>query len=183
MADLNLTKPTGSLFSNLGLSIGQAGIYWAERGMVTNATEWTHLGVVLVGTGTITDEAATKTDISVEELDTPIHTIWEKNGGIMYEGDIPDLSLASAKLLLGAEQSATYENVMGLSGQVFAKEGMFWLKPKVGGDGIVFTNASLVANITGNTTKTETLNIHIQVSANAGGGTGFEEKAVLLIGK
>lgn len=183
MADLNLTKPTGSLVANLGLSIGQAGIYWADRGMVTDTTVWTHLGVVLVGTGSITDEAASKTDINVEELDIPIYTIWEKNGGIMYEGDIPDLSIASAKLLLGAEQSTTFDNVVGLSGQAFVKEGMFWLKPKVGGNGIVFTNASLVANITGNTTKTETLNIHIQVSANAGGGTGFEEKAVLMIGK
>ena len=183
MADLNLAKPTGSLIAHLGISVGQAGIYWAERGMVTDATIWTHLGVVLTGTGSVTDEAASKTDINVEELDIPIYTAWEKSGGIAYEGDIPDLSLTSAKLLLGAEQSATFDNVVELSGQAFVKEGMFWMKPKVGGGGIVFTNASLVANITGSTTATETLNIHIQVSANAGGGTGFEEKAVLIVGK
>ena len=57
---------------------------------------------------------------------------------------------------------------------------MFWLQSQ-NGKGIVFTNASLVANISGNATKTETLNIHIQVTANAGGGAGFEEKAVMLI--
>lgn len=183
MANLNLTTPTASLVANLGLSIGQAGIYWAERGMVTDTTEWTHLGVVLVGTGSITDEAASKTDINVEEMDLPIYTLWEKTGGITYEGDIPNLSIESAKLLLGASQNLTYENVVGLSGQAFVKEGMFWLKPKIGGGGIVFTNASLVANITGNTSKNETLNIHIQVSANAGGGTGFEDAAVLMLGK
>jgi len=183
MANLTLTKPAVSPLATLGLSIGQAGIYWAERGMVTDATVWTQLGVVLVGTGSITDEAASKTDINVEELDIPIYTLWEKSGGMVYEGDIPDMSLESAKLLLGAEVSTAFDNVVGISGESYVKEGMFWLKPKVGGEGIVFTNATLVANIAGNTTKTETLNIHIQVSANAGGGTGFEEKAILLVGK
>lgn len=180
MANLTLKKPTATLTANLGLSIGQAGIYWATRGKVTDSTVWTHLGVVLVGTGSITDEAPTKTDISVEELDTPIHTIWDKASGMVYEGDIPDLSIESAIKLLGAEQNASFDNVVGLTGQTFVKEGMFWLQSQ-NGKGIVFTNASLVANISGNATKTETLNIHIQVTANAGGGAGFEEKAVMLI--
>lgn len=115
MANLTLKKPTATLTANLGLSIGQAGIYWAARGKVTDSTEWTHLGVVLVGTGSITDEAPTKTDISVEELDTPIHTIWDKASGMVYEGDIPDLSIESAIKLLGAEQNASFDNVVGLT--------------------------------------------------------------------
>ena len=180
MADLNLAKPTAPTLGDLGLSIGQAGIFWADRGMVTDTTVWDRLGVVLLGTGNITDEAATKTDINVEETDLPIYTVWEKTGGLIYEGDIPNMSNASLTKLLGAKQNAGFDNVVGIDGQTYIKEGMFWLQSK-NGKGIVFTNATMVANISGNTTKTETLNVHIQVSANAGGGTGFEDMAVMFI--
>ena len=179
MADLVLTKPSTFLTDNK-IALGQAGLYWAPRGMVTAATVWTHIGEVLLGTASFNQDPAARTDINVEERDAPIYTAWEKSGGLTYEGDIPNLSKECVSFLLGGVVDATSDNVVDLPDDTFIQEGMFWFLPKTG-PSFVFTNASLVSNIAGNASKTETLNIHIQVAANAGGGTGFEPNAVKLV--
>lgn len=172
-----------ALASLVNLTSGLAGVYWADRGKLNDVTPpaWTQIGYTLVGTGTITQEAPSKTDITVEEKDNPLKAIYEK-GGVSFEGDIPDLSKEVATALLGGEENADFTNVLDLPETAYVKEGMLLVKPKQGAKAIIFTNATMVANITGSTTNTETVNIHIMVSAQAGDESGtYEEAAVKIV--
>ena len=172
-----------SLASLVNQTSGLAGVYWADRGKLNDVTPpaWAQFGYTLMGTGSLTQEAPTKTDIKVEEKDMPISSLFEK-GGIMFEGDIPDLAKEVVTSLLGATANADFTNVLDLPESAYKKEGMFLLKPKQGAKAIIFTNAVMVANITGNNTVKETLNIHIQVSAQAGDDSGtYESNAVKIV--
>lgn len=171
-----------SLASLVNRTYGLSAVYWAPRGKLNDVTPpaWTEFGHILKGTGSLTMDEPTRTDIKVEGKAMPVLSLYEP-GGTAFAGDIPDLAKEVLASLAGAAANADFTNVYDMPEDVYLKDGMFLLKPKAGAKAIIFTNASLVANITGNTTDNETLNIHIQVSALAGDESGTYETAAVKI--
>ena len=161
---------------------GQSGIYWcADRALVAAGTVWTQIASVLEGTVNISQSEPGMTNINVEEHDIPLVVIYGATGPTTYTADIPDLASDVVVSLFGAVVDALNTNVYREPDELPEKEGMFLYVPK-SGPKLCFTNAKLKANKNGTPSKTGTMNIHINVVAQAGGdGTAAEATGVMWI--
>lgn len=151
---------------------GLEGIYWSpipESGLIKYA-KWERVSLNLEGTFSINQEEDELTDIFVEEQDIPLKTVGKK-GKIIVESDIPDFKFSVAERLLGAyketgiEQDGETGTMVYLPSSFQYLYGMFKVVPKEGVNAFFLPYAQISSYISGNLSKTETLNIHMKLTA------------------
>lgn len=132
--------------------------------------EFHQLALNLEGTVKVNQEEDSQTDINVEEQDAPLDTILKK-GKFMFESDIPDMQYSVAHEILGAEKKENIDVEGGKVTRVYIPDSaqyiykMLKIVPKDGIEQLYFTRAQISAYITGNLSKTETLNVHLKATA------------------
>lgn len=151
---------------------GLSAIYYSPlpaSGLVADAV-WDQLSVNLEGTFTMNQEEDEQTDIFIEEQDVPLDTILKK-GKFIVESDIPDFQFSVAERVLGATKQASVDAEGASVTRVSLPDsaqyiyGMFKIVPRAGVEQFYITRGQINGYVTGNLSKTETLNIHLKITA------------------
>lgn len=156
---------------------GLNGLYIADLGKIATAT-WAQIGYVLEGSVSMNFDAPTANQVKVEELGVPILTKFEE-GDKSIELDIPNVEATMVTLLTGATVA---DGVISFPDTTAVLRKMVKFEFKEGGE-LYFTNASIVANLSGGMTKTgtDTFNLHLTITPAAGlGGTTYEDTGIKL---
>lgn len=151
--------------------VGLKGLYISDingTGLISEA-DWEQLAVNLEGTFAITQEDTEQTDINIEESDNPIVQVLNA-GAKSFSTSIPDLAYEVANRLFGATKAAQVVEGQSLT-RVYLPDSaayiykMFKIVPAQGVEQFYVAKGQISAKVNGNLSKTETLNIDLDVTA------------------
>lgn len=148
----------------------------AAIGKITASTTWEELFYTLKDSTTISQAAATKTEIKVDQTSTAVGVAYEP-GDFTIEWDIPDTAKEILEYFYNKVSTAPYApsgyEAIGITMDNKITKAMLKFD-FASGQSMIITNAEMVPNMDGSSLSTSPVNIHVvaTVKAPIGGDNG-----------
>ena len=153
----------------------------ADLGKISTATP-TQIGYVLENSCKLNFDAPTANAVKVEELSMPLLNKFEQ-GGKSIEVDLVNVEKSLLTLLGCTVTTGASEDVVAIPDSNVILKKMVKFEFLSGAKALWFTNAQITWNFSGTMTKTgtETFNIHMTITPNAGlGGATYEATGLVM---
>lgn len=155
----------------------------APIGKISTSTSWEELFYTLKDSTTITQAAATKTEIKVDQTSTAVGVAYEP-GEFTIEWDIPDTAKEILKYFYNTVATAPYApagyEAIGVTMDNKITKAMLKFD-FASGQSIIITNAEMVPNLDGSSLSTAPVNVHVVATVKSAlGGSNAEEANVIF---